>query len=132
VGSSAFFNLIATRQVSFFADDYFIRDETLNFDRTDHRFRAGINFVHERGFLARIATSYVTQHFSNTPVKELPRSSFSLTDIDLQYEFAGKRGLASVTVRNAFDRAFQSVVEGVSVDPMLPERRILAKLRWRF
>lgn len=131
VGMSTSLNLIGSRRVGLFADDLFVRTETRHFDRTDNRIRVGINFIHERGLLARVSTSYVTQRFSNSPVRELPQSGFALTDLDLRYEFAGKRGLFRFTVTNVFNRSFIAAVEGLSIDRLRPDRRALVSLRWR-
>ena len=48
-----------------------------------------------------------------------------LTDLDVSYEFAGKRGVASLRVTNAFDRRFASIVEDFLQRP----QRILASAR---
>lgn len=130
-GASLFVNLLASRRVSVFADDVFARLDTRNFLRTDNKVRVGVNFVHERGFFARIATSYVTQRFSDTPVTDLPRSGFGLADLDLRYEFADRRGALTFTVDNLFERRFNAVVEGLSVERIRPDRRALLQFRWR-
>ena len=132
VGGSAFLNVTASPRLSLFADDQVIRTETRIFDQVDHRVRLGFNFIHERGFFARITTEYITQRFSNTTAVELPKSGFGLTDIDVKQEFAGKRGLFQFTITNLFDRRFDAVVEGLSIERLLPDRRALAQLRWRF
>ena len=130
-GANVFVNLLASRRLSVFADDVFVRIDARNFIRTDNKIRAGINFVHERGFFARVAASYVTQGFTDTPVSDLPRSGFGLADLDLRYEFADRRGALTFTVDNLFDRRFNAVVEGLSVERIRPDRRALLQFRWR-
>jgi tetratricopeptide (TPR) repeat protein len=130
-GMNGYYNLIAARHLGFSATDTVVHERTLNYNRSDNQVTAGVSFVHQRGFVAAINTSYITQRFSRTVVPELPRSSFSVTDLSFQYEFARKRGLFSLTLTNALDRTFQSVVDSVSVNPILPQRVFLAQIRWR-
>jgi hypothetical protein len=61
----------------------------------------------------------------------LPESTFPLTDAEVSYEFHGKHGLLAWTVTNLFDRHFQAVVDGLSVEAPLPFRTIVLSLRWR-
>jgi hypothetical protein len=131
LGGGGYLNVILNRRFTVFADEQLIRTRTPNFDQFDTRFRVGLNFVHPRGIFAQVSTSHYTQSFSNTPVTELPNSTYPLTDAAITYEFAAKRGELNVGVWNLFDRKFQTIVEGLSVDPPLPDRRVLARLRWR-
>jgi hypothetical protein len=89
----------------------------------------GINVIHERGGFARLTTSHVSQRFDRARVASLPKSSFPLADLELSYEFAGKRGLLTLASQNLFDERFLSVIEGLSVIPIRPERR--TQVRWR-
>lgn len=131
LGTSTYFNWIAGRRVSLFADDQFVRIETPAFIRTDNLVRVGVNLVHERGVLGRLSGSYITQRFGRTHVTDLPRSSFVVVDLDLVYEFAGKRGRLSLVVANLFDRRFATVIEGLSLDRLRPDQRALLTFRWR-
>jgi cytochrome c-type biogenesis protein CcmH/NrfG len=130
-GASAYVNWIASRRLTLFADNQLIRLEAKAFDRIDNLARIGLNVIHPRGVFVRLTGSHVTQRFGGTTIAGLPRSNFVLADVDVSYEFAGKRGLASLAVTNAFDRHFGAVIEGVSVDTFLPDRRALLSLRWR-
>lgn len=130
-GGSLHVNWIANDRVTVFAEDQFVRFDSRRFDRYDNLVRAGINVIHPRGFFARVAGSHVTQRFVNTSIAGLPTSNFTLADLRLAYEFAGKRGLASLEVTNAFDERFDAVVENLSIDTFLPRRRVVASLRWR-
>jgi tetratricopeptide (TPR) repeat protein len=130
-GAGVFLNWIAARRVSVFADNQLVRLRAEAFDRYDHLARAGVNVIHPRGVFVRITESYVTQRFTRTAVTDLPRSGFVLTDVEITYEFAGKRGLASLTLTNAFDRSFAAAIEGLSIDAFVPSRRALVSLRWR-
>ena len=97
----------------------------------DNLARAGLNVIDPRGVFIRVTGSFVTQRFANTAISDLPRSTFGLVDLDISYEFAGKRGLANLRVSNAFDRRFSTVLESITIDPFIPDRRAYASLRWR-
>lgn len=131
VGASAFLNLVVTKRLSVFADDQFVHIGADAFDRSDNLLRGGVNFIHPRGLFVRMSVSQVTQRFTDTTVVGLPRSDFALVDLDITYEFAGKHGRLNFNVSNAFDQAFELVLEGLSVDELLPRRRALLTLRWR-
>jgi hypothetical protein len=130
-GTSVNVNWIVARRVTVFGEDEFIRFDAKAFDRGDNLLRAGINVIHPAGVFVRLTASHLTQRFGNTPVSGLPRSSFALADLSLGYEFAGKRGRADLVLTNAFDRRFDAVIEGLSIDTFQPSRRALATLRWR-
>jgi hypothetical protein len=100
-------------------------------DRHDNLARAGINVIDPRGIFIRVTGSVVTQRFGDTAITDLPRSTFGLFDLDVSYEFAGKRGLANFRVTNVFDRRFSTVLESITIDPFIPDRRAYASLRWR-
>jgi tetratricopeptide (TPR) repeat protein len=131
VGTSAYLNLIVTPRVSLFADDQLVRFAGVAFDRYDNLLRAGVNVIHERGLFVRMSVSQVTQRFTDTTVTDLPRSTFAVADLNVAYEFAAKRGRLNFRVTNAFDEAFGVVLEGLSVDGLLPRRRALLTMRWR-
>jgi tetratricopeptide (TPR) repeat protein len=130
-GTSVYLNWIAYERVTLFADDQLVRFGSDQFDRHDNLFRVGINVIHPKGFFVRGVASHVTQRFANTAVTGLPRSTFTLADVRVAYEFAGKRGLASLEMTNAFNERFNAVIENLSIDGLLPRRRVLASLRWR-
>jgi tetratricopeptide (TPR) repeat protein len=130
-GLGVYVNWIAHDRLTIFGENQLIRFDATSFDRWDNLVRLGINLIHPRGLFVRVAGSHVTQRFADTLVPGLPRSGFYLTDIRLGYEFAGKRGFASFELNNAFNQAFDAVVEGLSIDAFLPRRRALASLRWR-
>jgi tetratricopeptide (TPR) repeat protein len=130
-GLAAHVNVIAHDRFTVFGENQLIRFGANAFDRWDNLVRLGVNAIHPRGLFVRVAGSHVTQRFANTLVAGLPRSGFYLTDLQIGYEFAGKRGFASVQVDNAFNQRFDAVVEGLSIDEFLPRRRAFASLRWR-
>jgi tetratricopeptide (TPR) repeat protein len=130
-GAAAYVNWIAGRRLSVFGDNQFIQTRAAAFDRFDNLLRLGVNLIHPRGFFARVTGSHITQRFTDTPVTDLPRSSFVLVDVEATYEFAAKRGLVTFRLKNAFDRQFSSVFENVSIDPFLPDRRGVLTFRWR-
>jgi tetratricopeptide (TPR) repeat protein len=131
VGGSVHVNWIVNRRLTMFGDDQLIRVGARQFDRYDNLARVGFNVIHPTGLFVRATASHVTQQFENSAVPGLPRSGFSLADLSVGYEFAGKRGLATLQVTNAFDERFDAIIENLSIDALLPRRRALASLRWR-
>ena len=130
-GGSVYLNWIAHERLTVFAEDQFVRFEPAQFTRRDNLARIGVNVIHPRGIFFRAVASHVTQRFTDTQIPGLPRPGFNLADLQVGYEFAGKRGLATLRVTNAFNREFDAIVEGLSIDEFLPRRRAIASLRWR-
>ena len=130
-GGNLYANWLVARRLTLFADDTYSRGDNAAYVRLDNQVRGGFSFVHEAGLVARVAVGYFTQRFADTQVTGLPESSFPLVNSVITYEFADKRGLFTLEVNNLFDRDFRYVVEGVSVEPPLPLRRLLATFRWR-
>ncbi|HSL24426.1 MAG TPA: TonB-dependent receptor [Vicinamibacterales bacterium] len=131
-GSGVFVNWIVAPRFSVFGDDLFIHTSTAPFVREDHQARVGANFIHPRGIFVRLTDSYITQRFSDTGIVGLPKSSYNVVDLETSYEFAGKRALVSLTVRNLSGERFTSVVEGLSIEPHRPRRHAVLRIRWRF
>jgi hypothetical protein len=130
-GGSVFFNRILSRRFGAFVDDQYLRETTLLYAREDNVARAGLSFVHERGVFAKLSAGYFSQRFVDAVVP-LPNSGHLLVDADVNYEFAKKRGLLTFRVANLLDRGFTSVLEGLSVTRLFPDRRASVTLRWRF
>jgi tetratricopeptide (TPR) repeat protein len=130
-GGSVYVNWIANNRLTLFADNQLVRFASHQFDRYDNMARVGINVIYPRGLFVRAAGSHLTQRFSNTRVAGLPRSRFAIADVSVGYEFAAKRGLASLSVTNALNERFNAIIEGLSIDAFTPRRRALATVRWR-
>lgn len=130
-GIATFANVIISPGLSLFADGQFVRRRPKLFDRDDTQVSVGVNYIHRRGVFARVTTRFLNQEFGRASVTGLPPGSFTVTDASAFYEFAAKRGLLSVLVTNLFDKHFQTVIEGLSVQQPLPYRRATATLRWR-
>lgn len=130
-GGGAFLNLIVSSRVSVFADDVVSVLQARAFDRWDHVARVGATFIHPRGLFARAHVSFLHQEFTSPGVPGLPPSDVALVDAEISYEFAAKRGLATLEVTNLFDTAFTNVIELTTIDVWRPRRRVLASLRWR-
>lgn len=130
-GGSVYVNWIAHDRLTVFGDNQVVRFVSGRFDQYDNVARLGAQFIHPRGAFLRVTGSHVTQRFESQQVAGLPRSGFALADLRFGYEFAGKRGLASLGVSNAFNTRFSAVVEGLSIDRFAPRRRAFASLRWR-
>ncbi|MCA1560844.1 MAG: FecR domain-containing protein [Acidobacteria bacterium] len=130
-GASIDVNWIATERLTVFVDNELIRLGATAFARYDNLARVGVNAIHPRGLFVRITGSHVSQRFTETSITGLPESNFVVADLEVNYEFAGKRGLAGLQLTNVFDREFAAVIEGISVDRIAPYRRAIASLRWR-
>ena len=131
LGAGLYVNWIVNNRLTLFGDNQLVRFGSHQFDRYDNMARVGINLIHSRGLFVRAAGSHLTQRFSNTRIAGLPRSSFTIADLSVGYEFAGKRGLLSLSVTNALNERFNAIIEGLSIDAFTPRRRALASLRWR-
>ena len=130
-GASVYLNWVLNRRLTLFGDDQLVRLGTSKFERYDNLARVGVNLIHPSGLFVRLTGSHVSQRFQNAAVSGLPRSGFTIADLSVSYEFAGKRGLASFQMTNALNERFDAVVEGLSIDSLLPRRRALATMRWR-
>ena len=153
VGLGYYLNYRVSSRWTVFGDNLYARTETLStaapelrvifdrvaFARRENQLRVGVNFIHGTGVSVRLTNGYVTQRFPPVPEDssfgltelDLEDSAFNLTDASVRYEFAAKRGLASLQVRNLFDRRFAAFIEGISVRPPLPEREVVLSFRWR-
>jgi hypothetical protein len=131
-GGTAYANWQVARRLTLFAADTYARSDTVAYVRLDNQARGGFSFVHEIGVVARVFVGYFTQRFTDTAVKDLPESSFPVVNSEITYEFANKQGLLTLLVNNVLERDFRFAVEGVSVAPPQPVRRMLATVRWRF
>ncbi len=129
-GASGYVNWIIAPRLSFFADDQLVRFETAAFTREDNLLRGGLGITYPNG-VTRLAISRVTQSFSHTVVTALPRSDFTVADIEAGLEFAQKRVGLTLTISNLTDRSFGSVVDGLSIDPLIPRRNATLRTRWR-
>jgi hypothetical protein len=130
-GGSAYWNFIAHDRVTLFAEDQWIRLNAANFQRIDNAVRAGVQVIHPTGVFLRMTGTHITQRFRSASISGLPASDFTLVDMNLTYEFARKRGYATLEVYNAFRERFQSVVENLTVGRFVPRRRIIASIGWR-
>jgi hypothetical protein len=130
-GGSVYGNWIAHRRVTLFGENQLVRFAATRFDRYDNLTKVGVNIIHPTGLFVRVSANHVVQRFSDTSVPGLPRSGFNVADAQVGYEFAEKRGFLSVRLSNAFNTAFNAIVEGLSIDRLLPRRQVVASLRWR-
>lgn len=130
-GTSVAVNWIAAKRWTVFGGNELIRLGAAAFARYDNLARIGVNAIHPRGLFVRITGSHVWQRFADTKISGLPRSNFVVADLEINYEFGAKRGLAGLQLTNAFDRQFATVIEGISIETITPHRRAIASLRWR-
>lgn len=130
-GINVSLNRLLIGGLSLFSDNEFIHEKTLAFERNDSQFRIGLNFIHKIGFFARVSNTYIIQKFSKIDLDELKDSSYSLTDVELKYEFPQKRGLIELRATNIFNQKFGSFIESLSISRIRPKRRIVLLLEWR-
>jgi tetratricopeptide (TPR) repeat protein len=130
-GAGVHVNRIVTRRLTVFGENQLVRLGADAFVRYDNTARMGVNVIHPRGVFVRVTGAHVRQRFTATRIADLPPSDFVLADLDLAYEFAAKRGLVSLRVTNAFDRRFAAIVDAAAIEPFIPDRRLIASLRWR-
>ena len=100
--------------------------------RWDNRLQAGVNFIHERGWLVRLQHAILVQRFTNTPVSDLDDGTYNTTDIDVSYELADKRGPLGAQMRNVADQPFIPFVDALVSGFPEVRRQIAATIRWRF
>jgi tetratricopeptide (TPR) repeat protein len=86
-----------------------------------------LSFLHRSGWQALLRTFLVHQDLTDRG-----DNLFGLVDLRLGYEFPGKRGLASIEVTNLLDRHFYFQKEFVTLDALLPARRVLFRLAFYF
>jgi tetratricopeptide (TPR) repeat protein len=131
-GAGASLNWTLGRRWSLFADDLLLRTDADVYKRTDNVARLGLTFLHEHGLRLQAVASHFYQRFGDTEVAGLPRSSHVLVDVDAAYEFAAKRGRATLQVTNALGQEFDTILEGISIAQIRPERRVYLIVQWRF
>ena len=76
--------------------------------RWDNRLHVGVNFIHERGWLVRLRHTSLVQRFLETAIVDFEDAVYNASDVGVAYEFADKRGLTGVDVRNVFDGSTHS------------------------
>lgn len=132
LGFNIALNHVLTSNLSLFSDNELLYEKTSAFERDDYQFKIGLNYIHKNGFFARISNTNVIQRFSNIDLAELNDSIYSLTDLELKYEFPQKRGILELRATNLFDQKFGPFIESLSTLRVRPKRSIMVLFEWRF
>jgi outer membrane receptor protein involved in Fe transport len=105
-----------------------LQDPLNNVNRDEHLFRAGLRYVHRDGFIAGIEQTY--RYIDNDNIRS--NDSAAITDLELAYQFPGRRGKASFRVLNLFDNEFNWVTDRFVLQGRAPARQILFTLSLNF
>lgn len=99
-----------------------------------------VTYFHPGGLFAGGGVSYVHQKVDRLPeFSNQGSSTFAVVDVGAGYRLANRRGIASVSVRNLFDSAFQYQDDSYRefrdepyVGPYFPERTFVARVNLNF
>ena len=106
-----------------------------------HQWPLGAKYFHPSGWFAGWRTRYVQQSVtfavSTAGDTQSDRESFWLSDAQLGYRFAARRGVVSLDVRNVFDREFRyHEIEFLGTEPsdplLLPDRTVYLRGTFSF
>ncbi|MDA2932999.1 tetratricopeptide repeat protein [Acidobacteria bacterium AH-259-D05] len=122
-------NQFVTDRLTFVADYAITRD--LNFFglRHDHDVRAAVFYIHPEGYSFKIEEEYLDQsrHFVVADT-----TNVWTTNISLSFEMPQKFGLASLEVKNLFDRRYNFLADPLALDPRVPRRQLKFQLNFFF
>jgi hypothetical protein len=101
----------------------------------------GLNYFHPSGFFAGVVGTYVDQEVdrSNNSLFAQGDDNFFLADVSVGYRFAKRRGIASLGIKNLFDKEFnyqddsyREFSEDATTGPYFPDRLIMGRLTLNF
>ncbi len=97
-------------------------------ERTETQIVLRLRHQAPRGWFVGVSETFRHLDFRN------PRNSETMwiTDFDVGYEFAKKRGEIRLEVRNAFNSAFNWVTDRLSVEGRTPSREVVLGVSWNF
>ncbi|MEJ5378066.1 MAG: tetratricopeptide repeat protein [bacterium] len=98
-------------------------------NRKDHLLSLGLTYVHPSGFFASVSETY---RHEDLKAHDRRDENIWLTDVQLGYIFPGRRGSASISVRNIFDRGFNWVTDPFVIQGRVPAREIIGKVALNF
>lgn len=116
------FNYLLASRLGFAVSNVFVRDETARYTSNDNVAQGSLSFVHELGLQMKVTDSYLTQTFLHTDTPELKSAGYNLTDLTFAYELPGKRAKATFAVTNMFNREFSTILEGLTMQRLRPQR----------
>jgi tetratricopeptide (TPR) repeat protein len=97
--------------------------------RKDHMASAGLSYLHPCGFFASVMETYRHEDLKAPGRRD---EDIWLTDGQLGYIFPGRRGSASIAVRNIFDRRFNWVTDLFVFQGRVPAREIVGTVSINF
>jgi len=97
-------------------------------DRQEHRLKLGLRLVYPNGFSAGIDQTYRNIEFENRGYTE----HIWITDMDVGYEFPGKKGVLTLALKNLFDQHFNWVTDRFTLKGRAPERQATASFSLYF
>ena len=101
----------------------------------------GLNYFHPSGFFAGVVGTYVDQEVnrSNNSLFAQGDDNFFLADVSVGYRFAKRRGIASLGIKNLFDKEFnyqddsyREFSEDATTGPYFPDRLIMGRVTLNF
>ncbi len=108
-----------------------IRDDQplLQTERDEVNASVVLSYISPRRISAQASQSFRQIDFLESG---LDTENISITDIELGYTFADRRGSISLSVNNLFDEEFVAVVDSFTFNRFRPEREYRATLSWNF
>jgi tetratricopeptide (TPR) repeat protein/quercetin dioxygenase-like cupin family protein len=125
IGLNNYFNLILTKFLCFSAENQFIVISTTPFTELDNQFRSGLTLTFPFGMTVRLTDTLILQTYPQSIFSELTDSFFNLLDLQVRFTLPGKRGVLLLEATNLLDQKFETFIEGLTINPILPYRRIL-------
>ncbi len=98
-------------------------------NRKDHMLSAGLTYLHPSGLFASVSETY---RHEDLKAPDRHDEDIWLTDGQLGYIFPGRRGSASIAVRNIFDRRFNWVTDLFAFRGRTPAREIVGTVSLNF
>ena len=108
---------------------------------TTQTFPASVTYFHPGGFFGGVTVTHIDQrvHREANSLQAEGDDSFNLTDLSIGYRLTKRRGIASLTVQNVFDKDFKYQDDSYrtfSVEPYVsgyvPETTIMGRLTLSF
>jgi tetratricopeptide (TPR) repeat protein len=129
-GGRIAYNQFLTDELTLVPQYSITRDLDLFGLRHDHEVSLAMRYVHPLGMYVSLSENFLRQTgrlgFARTHVKAYT------TDLEVAWEMPRKIGLASLSVRNLFDRDYEFLVDPLALGERLPDRNMVGTLRFFF
>ncbi|NOY09209.1 MAG: tetratricopeptide repeat protein [Spirochaetes bacterium] len=132
LGLDGSFDWIITNYLCASVENQLIMLITVPFVQLDNVLKSGLTFTFPFGLKISIMHGFFTQNYLKSSITELKDSLFQLVDCSVRYTFPGKRGTITISGKNILNQDFEYFIEGLSLNPILPYRRIKITLGYRF